>query len=617
MSDKEAPIDSVTSRKRNFHQICFEEWLKINQNVCPCCKQSVGADPVVNEDQIENLDKEALLSLLKSKTTDFPVEKALNRFLNLISDADASKKSEINALLHVAVENSNEELVKALLKNGADVNDSNEDEEIPTPLHTACGNFNLLIVKLLLESDADSNKRDHFDCPPFFYALNSKDQDAKILKYLLENKLCDLESVDFLKRNCLYYAVENGTREMFDLLIKAGADPKMESSEGNLVNVAVSANKIDIVRILLKEYKISADRLDENEMTPLIIAIKNGSLELVKLLLSNGAKVARKDGDGATPIAHAVTSNNIEIAECLLKKSKKNINDFSFMENPPLLLALERKYFKMAEILIKYGAKINVKSCEDLNIIEFLCDRNIFKEGIELLSQLTNLSFEDFMSKYNTNPLRPLLLFACARGATNSVEGLLEYGYNFNAKDSASNTALHVACRTQNIKLVDLFLQKGLNPLARNMHKETPLSISIKFPEICKRVLEHCPKPLEVIKEGDTAPPIGYVALAAFENSIESVKLLIDHGADINIPCVDGIDAICIACTYSNLELIDILVDAGLDLNKEITPKKAMMSIYPLCLAMVMKNNVLSNKLIERGASMELAAQWAIRNLNK
>ena len=125
---------------------------------------------------------------------------------------------------------------------------------------------------------------------------------------------------------------------------------------------------------------------------------------------------------------------------------------------------------------------------------------------------------------------KSLILLACSRGATESVKKLVELGFDLKEKDEKLNTALHLACKsndyelvnysdsisTDKYELVNFLLNCGLNPLERNMNNETPppLSFHIDTP-LLKRILESCPNPVEVEIQKDTILPIGYVARAA------------------------------------------------------------------------------------------------------
>jgi ankyrin repeat protein len=62
---------------------------------------------------------------------------------------------------------------------------------------------------------------------------------------------------------------------------------------------AVESNNLDAVKNLLKDRDVNQN--NENGETLLFIAVKNGNLELVKLLLSKGADYDQSSNTGITP----------------------------------------------------------------------------------------------------------------------------------------------------------------------------------------------------------------------------------------------------------------------------------------------------------------------------
>ena len=76
--------------------------------------------------------------------------------------------------------------------------------------------------------------------------------------------------------------------------------------------------RIDIVRLLLTE---GADiTIAANDgMTALHLASRNGHLDIVRLLLTEGADITIADSDGMTALHRASMYGNIDVANCLRK----------------------------------------------------------------------------------------------------------------------------------------------------------------------------------------------------------------------------------------------------------------------------------------------------------
>ncbi|KAF8268319.1 hypothetical protein EI94DRAFT_1186065 [Lactarius quietus] len=171
-----------------------------------------------------------------------------------------------------------------LYRHGAamDVQDAVRD----TPLHAASANGQADIIRWLLDHGADSNACDSIGrWTPFHYAADYLQLDAVqvLLKY----------NADINLKN------------------EAGQTPLCEA----LARSSLEGNIVEIVRQLL-EHGADPNIPDRDHSTALHQASSKGSLEIARLLLSYGAKVDEKNGEGRTPL-HVAESN--ELKELLLE----------------------------------------------------------------------------------------------------------------------------------------------------------------------------------------------------------------------------------------------------------------------------------------------------------
>jgi ankyrin repeat protein len=145
-----------------------------------------------------------------------------------------------------------------------------------------------------------------------------------------------------------------------------------------LMQAAESGN-LEIVRYLLdRGYCSIDDGNDETWFSPLIVSSENGHVEITELLLKHGADVSRQyekevesDETNATcqeqgyPLTLAVENGHMEIVRLLLEhRANPECVRFNYdgqwnSEETPLLLALQRNSFDMAELLLKYGADVD------------------------------------------------------------------------------------------------------------------------------------------------------------------------------------------------------------------------------------------------------------------
>ena len=98
----------------------------------------------------------------------------------------------------------------------------------------------------------------------------------------------------------------------------------LDKSAMTALEWALHMRKVDLVRLLVTEgAKIEARNKLQVDRTPIFAAIGSGSPEMLDLMLARGAKVNLHDAYGLTPLHFAVASESakaLEILEALLAK---------------------------------------------------------------------------------------------------------------------------------------------------------------------------------------------------------------------------------------------------------------------------------------------------------
>jgi len=124
----------------------------------------------------------------------------------------------------------------------------------------------------------------------------------------------------------------------------------------DLVQAVLDFKNVEIgPQELLEEVRsFDPDGLDRELRTPLQRAAEQGNLELVKILLENGAKVNRYDDYGRNALHLA---KNEDVMEELLKHAAlKDINEWDHYEKTPLHYAVSSGDTELMELLFEKGA---------------------------------------------------------------------------------------------------------------------------------------------------------------------------------------------------------------------------------------------------------------------
>jgi ankyrin repeat protein len=189
--------------------------------------------------------------------------------------------------LHHAVFRNNKPLIELLVKRGCDINLI--DNYKRTPLHIAIENSNLDIVEFLTEHNASlirSNPN------PIVYSIELNKME--IFKYLLTKiTVTDHPSL-------LLFATQFNRTEIITLLLENGISINHEQKGNTALHIAANKGDFGLVRFLVEHGANTAN-------TSLHYASNSDKkLNIVEYLVRHGADVNLKNNTGHTPVAIAM-----------------------------------------------------------------------------------------------------------------------------------------------------------------------------------------------------------------------------------------------------------------------------------------------------------------------
>ena len=253
-------------------------------------------------------------------------------------------------------------------------------------------------------------------------------------------------------------------------------------------------------------------------------AAMNGDSASLSGLIAQGLDVNEPQVDGATALHWASQRDDVAMAKRLLDAGA-NAAAPNRVGATPLLLAALNGSAEMIDLLL--DASVNVNS---------------------LLSSTGDTA----------------LMVASRTGKPEAVRVLLDKGAAVNAKEIwGASTALMWAVAENHTDIVKMLIDAGAEVNAITTFLPGNMASSVKFEGVPPRAR----LPEDRVPEEHASGELTPLLFAARDGHLESARLLIQAGADVNARAADGKDSLGLAIFNGNYAFASFLVDSGADVN--------------------------------------------------
>src|SRR5580658_6914543 len=251
-------------------------------------------------------------------------------------------------------------------------------------------------------------------------------------------------------------------------------------------------------------------------------AVMNGNKAAVRSLLQQKANVNAPQVDGTTALHWAVQSNDLETADLLIRAGAK-ASAANREGATPLMLASVNGNAAMIERLLQAGADPNAA-----------------------------------LTKFGDTAL----MMTARTGKADAVKVLLDHSAQVNAKENwGGTTALMWAVSERHPAVVKLLIDHGADV---NAQSNFVPSASGRGFEGTTPVAAKPDQAIEEFASGWLTP----LMFAAREDDIESARVLVKAGADLNVTGADGKDALSLALFNGSYDVADLLIDGHAKVNQ-------------------------------------------------
>ncbi|EAX97995.1 hypothetical protein TVAG_114470 [Trichomonas vaginalis G3] len=336
--------------------------------------------------------------------------------------------------LHYAAENDCMSIITTLFSHGAFVNIPNNNGEMA--LHYAAENDLNDCVDFLTTCGAYINVSDNNGKTPLFYAAENH---AVKSAGILIKKGAEINILDKSGKSPLHYAAMYSRKEQEKLKNSSNIDNDISfiNKVANLRKLHEPAEsvKINLYKtnsLLLNGYYIDTNIFNESERK---------SIELTKLLISNGADVNARDIENRKTALH---------------------------------YAAERNCKNLVEFLISCGAEVNAKDKNGLSAIHYAASKKN-KDLIDIL-----ISHGADVNSRDNNQITPLHISSYFNQGE-ITETLISHGADVNIRDIDKETPLHYAAKKGFVQIAKILLYNGAHVRPFNKTNRTPLMIAEFF----------------------------------------------------------------------------------------------------------------------------------------
>ena len=394
--------------------------------------------------------------------------------------------------------------------------------------------------------------------------------------------------------------VRAGDRDGALELIRLGADVNEALADGSTALHWAVHNVDEEMTELLLSREANPSAKNRYGAAPLTEAVRIANANIVGMLLEAGADPEATNADGQTALMLAASTGVTEVAELLLDAGANVNATEQWRGQTALMWAAANAHGAMAQLLIEHGADVSVRAAVN-----------------DWGSQITSEPRAQYRPAGGLTPL----LYAARSGCEACIDAILDAGADIDLPTPEAVTPLMIAIDNYRYNAAKLLLERGANPHLWDWWGRTALYIATDMNsygpdetrgggelvegttalDIMRMLLEagvnrdpqlNHHRPGRGGNSGrfvDDLLTTGATPLlrAANTHDLDAVKLLLEYGAQVDLPNVMGVTPLLAAAGFGNargvlrgtfdpsqqalvIPVLEVLLAAGADINATV-----------------------------------------------
>jgi ankyrin repeat protein len=283
-----------------------------------------------------------------------------------------------------------------------------------------------------------------------------------------------------------------------------------------------------------------------------------------------------------TPLYYSSLCGFSDLVEQLAVKHPQHVNAIGGYDNFPLLAALAGKHIKVAEILLRHGADVDLRGRQE---------RTPLHEAIRDVGMVQSLLNKGTDINCRQDDLRTPLHLAAYHGELEVARVLVEHKADADSRDNEGKTPLYLLLEGGHNEGDILDLARSLLEHCTDVNIRTTDGWTLLHAaavwgrlEVARLLLDNGANPNAVNKDGET--PLNLVPRGTYnsqEHGVSITRLFLERGVDVNARSKANVTPLHSAAFKGSLEITRVLLDHDANANAEVEWGETALHLVSRC----------------------------------